>query len=166
MKTKFRQSKNLRAARRKNRLGQTALGASLLTIVAQIMAAGTNSVTPAQLYEGGTNTYNNWIELSSGALMTQGNKTQASQGQQLNTGVFGGIEDMHYETDVAKKTTFTIDGRSIANQNDYNLGLSLVKSFVELHGGRIEITSAPGQGTRVTCFVPTRSMPALEHAAG
>jgi hypothetical protein len=136
MKIKFRQSKNLRAARRKNRLGQTAVGASLLTLVAQVMAAGTNSVTPAQLYEGGTNSYNNWIELSTGALMTQGNKSQASQGQQLNTGVFGGIEDMHYETDVAKKTTFTIDGRSIANQNDYNLGLSLVKvdmGFVRFH---------------------------------
>jgi len=34
------------------------------------------------------------------------------------------------------------------------LGLSIVRSFVELHGGRIELTSAPGQGTTVTCFFP------------
>ncbi|MFA5041527.1 MAG: ATP-binding protein [Bdellovibrionales bacterium] len=41
-----------------------------------------------------------------------------------------------------------------ARQSGAGLGLSLVKSFVELHGGRIEITSTPHQGTRVTCFIP------------
>jgi signal transduction histidine kinase len=34
------------------------------------------------------------------------------------------------------------------------LGLSIVRSFVELHGGRIEIFSAPGAGTTVTCIFP------------
>ncbi|WP_298965405.1 ATP-binding protein [uncultured Methylobacterium sp.] len=34
------------------------------------------------------------------------------------------------------------------------LGLSIVRSFIELHGGRIDIDSAPGQGTRVTCTFP------------
>jgi len=34
------------------------------------------------------------------------------------------------------------------------LGLSIVRSFVELHGGRIELTSAPDQGTTVTCIFP------------
>ena len=34
------------------------------------------------------------------------------------------------------------------------LGLSIVRSFVELHGGRVELTSAPGQGTTVTCIFP------------
>jgi signal transduction histidine kinase len=33
------------------------------------------------------------------------------------------------------------------------LGLSLVKSFIELHGGRVEMDSQPGQGTRVTCYL-------------
>jgi signal transduction histidine kinase len=37
------------------------------------------------------------------------------------------------------------------------LGLSIVRSFVELHGGRIDIASAPGTGTRVTCTFPVRS---------
>ncbi len=37
------------------------------------------------------------------------------------------------------------------------LGLSIVKSFVELHGGRVLIDSAPGQGTTVTCIFPTRN---------
>ncbi len=34
------------------------------------------------------------------------------------------------------------------------LGLSVVKGLAELHGGRIEITSAVGQGTRVTARMP------------
>jgi signal transduction histidine kinase len=34
------------------------------------------------------------------------------------------------------------------------IGLSLVRSFVELHGGEVQITSALGQGTTVTCTFP------------
>ncbi len=34
------------------------------------------------------------------------------------------------------------------------LGLSLVRSFVELHGGRVEIDSAVGRGTTVVCTFP------------
>jgi signal transduction histidine kinase len=35
-----------------------------------------------------------------------------------------------------------------------NLGLSLVKSLIELHGGSVEIEAAPGRGTKVTCHLP------------
>ncbi len=34
------------------------------------------------------------------------------------------------------------------------LGLSIVRSLVELHGGRILVDSAPGEGTTVTCIFP------------
>jgi signal transduction histidine kinase len=34
------------------------------------------------------------------------------------------------------------------------LGLSLVRSFVELHGGTVRVDSAPGRGTLVTCEFP------------
>src|SRR3954447_26916112 len=34
------------------------------------------------------------------------------------------------------------------------LGLSLVRSFVELHGGRVRVDSAVGQGTTVSCDFP------------
>lgn len=40
------------------------------------------------------------------------------------------------------------------------LGLSIVRSFVELHGGVVTLASAEGQGTRVTCVFP------LDQAAG
>ena len=35
------------------------------------------------------------------------------------------------------------------------LGLSLVRSFVELHGGSVSIDSTLGKGTTVTCVFPT-----------
>jgi signal transduction histidine kinase len=44
-----------------------------------------------------------------------------------------------------------------AKQQGAGLGLSLVKSFVELHGGRLAIDSRPGKGTRITCFLPVRA---------
>jgi signal transduction histidine kinase len=34
------------------------------------------------------------------------------------------------------------------------LGLSIVRSFVELHGGRVQIDSVPGKGTTVVCTFP------------
>ncbi len=39
------------------------------------------------------------------------------------------------------------------------LGLSLVKKFVALHGGRIEARSCPGEGTCVTVYLPRRPRP-------
>jgi len=43
------------------------------------------------------------------------------------------------------------------------LGLSLVRSFVELHGGKVRVDSIVGQGTTVTCDFPTDQ--AQRHAA-
>ena len=37
------------------------------------------------------------------------------------------------------------------------LGLSLVRNFIDLHGGRVEIESEPSQGTTVRCFLPIRA---------
>jgi two-component system phosphate regulon sensor histidine kinase PhoR len=34
------------------------------------------------------------------------------------------------------------------------LGLSIVKHIAAYHGGRAELTSAPGKGTMVTCYIP------------
>ncbi|WP_208995638.1 PAS domain-containing sensor histidine kinase [Pseudovibrio sp. Alg231-02] len=40
------------------------------------------------------------------------------------------------------------------NRQGVGLGLSIVKSFVELHGGTVDISSAEGQGTTVDCTFP------------
>lgn len=45
------------------------------------------------------------------------------------------------------------------------IGLSIVRSFVELHGGRVAINSAPGQGARFTCILPYREGDASTDAA-
>jgi signal transduction histidine kinase len=37
------------------------------------------------------------------------------------------------------------------------LGLSIVRAFMELHGGKVFIDSAPGEGTTVTCVFPARA---------
>ncbi|PZU84261.1 MAG: two-component sensor histidine kinase [Chelatococcus sp.] len=44
------------------------------------------------------------------------------------------------------------------------LGLSIVRSIVELHGGRIELDSAPGRGTRVTAVFPSQGLPLSDAA--
>ncbi|HYA78997.1 MAG TPA: hypothetical protein VED19_00645, partial [Candidatus Nitrosopolaris sp.] len=135
MKKKYRKSKSLSAGRWKAGLDRYVIGASLIVLGAPAAWAG-DAITPQQWYEGGTNSYSNWIELSSGALLTQGYANQAVQGSQLNTGVFGGIADLHYEDQVAKKTTFTLDGHSIFDDHDYSVGLGLVRDdfgFVRVH---------------------------------
>src|SRR5262249_14007575 len=45
------------------------------------------------------------------------------------------------------------------NKRGLGLGLSLVKKFVELHGGRVSADSELGRGTRVTIVLPRRSSP-------
>ena len=42
------------------------------------------------------------------------------------------------------------------------LGLSIVKSLAELHGGTVSLDSAPGRGTRVTVLLPLKQEPAGE----
>lgn len=47
-------------------------------------------------------------------------------------------------------------GRDVARGQGAGLGLSLVKSFVELHGGHVTLASTPDKGTLVTCILPRR----------
>ncbi|WP_336811743.1 sensor histidine kinase [Bosea sp. MMO-172] len=44
------------------------------------------------------------------------------------------------------------------------LGLSIVRSIVELHGGHVELDSAPGRGTRVTAVFPAQGVPLSDAA--
>lgn len=125
MKNKSRKSEKRCAARRKMIFAQYVAGLTLLVLGAQAKAG--DAPTPEQIYEGGTNAYSNWIELGTGALLTQDYAGGAEQHTELNSGAFGGIQDLHYQVNVAKQTTLTIDGHSIFDDHDYQFGLGLKK---------------------------------------
>ncbi|WP_293611281.1 PAS domain-containing sensor histidine kinase [Ponticaulis sp.] len=46
------------------------------------------------------------------------------------------------------------DSFSSGDRQGAGLGLALVRSFVELHGGQVLMQSAPGEGTTVICMMP------------
>ena len=54
--------------------------------------------------------------------------------------------------------------RGNTRQSGAGLGLALVKSFIELHGGTVELRSRPGEGTTVTCWL-NAELPAQEEGA-
>jgi signal transduction histidine kinase len=53
-----------------------------------------------------------------------------------------------------------------ARESGTGLGLALVKSLIELHGGTVELDSEPGRGTSAICRLPIESGYAAVHAGG
>jgi len=103
------------------------VGAMLLSCGTTARAGDTNApaMTPGQMFEGGEKTYDNWVDLSMGGLITSGSAAQAQQWYKLSNDPFGGISDLHLQKDVAKGTTLTLDGHSLFDQNDYKFILGL-----------------------------------------
>ncbi|HEV8538751.1 MAG TPA: ATP-binding protein, partial [Bacteroidota bacterium] len=52
---------------------------------------------------------------------------------------------------------YQVDSSTTRQAEGSGIGLSLVKDFVELHHGRIEVTSEPGHGTEFTVHLPSGS---------
>jgi signal transduction histidine kinase len=53
------------------------------------------------------------------------------------------------------ETFFQADDALIRNHQGAGLGLALAKSLISLHGGKLEVRSEPGAGTRVGIHLPT-----------
>jgi len=106
-------------------------------VVPTLLAAETNAppaapppLTLEEMFEGGTNAYNNWIDFAVGGFTTSGNKAQAQQMRQNTGGAFGGISDFHYQKNLDKTTTFSVDGRALFDEEDYKLRLDLAREKV------------------------------------
>jgi signal transduction histidine kinase len=61
--------------------------------------------------------------------------------------------------DQAKIFSPFVQVRQNQRQGGAGLGLSLVKSIVELHGGAVNLQSVENQGTTVTCLLPVKAAP-------
>ena len=59
-----------------------------------------------------------------------------------------------------------IESQHSKTQQGTGLGLALTKSLVEMHGGALDIQSAPGEGTTVAFSVPVRQGARLEARRG
>lgn len=58
------------------------------------------------------------------------------------------------------------DAAQAGEKTGAGLGLSLVKSFIALHGGTVKVTSPPGRGTTITCRLPAAGpQPSADDAA-
>src|SRR5687767_6491793 len=88
--------------------------------------ASTNAVEAAEPPKSEAD-YRNWVEFGFGNTFIEGDEARFMQRAGIKRHAFGGIEDLHFEQDIGKRGLFTLDGRAIAENHDYNvrLGLSL-----------------------------------------
>jgi signal transduction histidine kinase/ligand-binding sensor domain-containing protein/DNA-binding response OmpR family regulator len=57
---------------------------------------------------------------------------------------------------------YQVESQSTRSHEGSGIGLSLVKEFVELHGGSVHVESTVGVGTRFTIKIPTRDPEAVD----
>jgi PAS domain S-box-containing protein len=74
-----------------------------------------------------------------------------------------GIGIARHDLDKAMRPFGQIDSRLARKYQGTGLGLPLARSMAELHGGKLELDSAPGQGTTATIWLPASRI--LPHAA-
>lgn len=84
----------------------------------------------AETTDEGVPQFNNWMEFSTGGVISDGNGAAFRQRHWIKDDPFGGLEDMHYETKVGKKDFFQIDGRALFDNHDYNVRMELVRPEV------------------------------------
>jgi hypothetical protein len=87
-------------------------------------AAAAKKTAPESNPEIETEDLNNWVELGVGGSIVSGDRAQYQRQSGLpNNTAFGGVQSMHYETPIGKKGLFTIDGRGIFDNHDYDIKL-------------------------------------------
>ncbi len=114
----------------KSLLGLCLAGTPVLAAETNAPPAASSPLTPEQMFEGGTNSYNNWIDTSVGGFTLKGNRNNFQQQEQMSGRVFGGIEGFHFGTNIDKTTTLTLDGRGIFDEHNYDLKLAVQREKV------------------------------------
>ena len=86
--------------------------------------------------------------------------TLSAERARRRRGLLGHRQGPGIPADVLEKVFDWFETHSLGSQHrGPGIGLSLVRSFVELHGGTVTIDSAVGQGTTVTCAFPLSAKP-------
>ena len=83
-----------------------------------------------------------WVRV---AIKDEGAGVHPSEQQYLFEPFFTGFDTLHHSS-----------GEYQFGKRGIGLGLSLVKTFVELHGGRVEVQSTPGRGSSFGFLLPRR----------
>jgi hypothetical protein len=94
-------------------------GARLLAIDAASKTAATTSTASEET------DYKNWVNLTIGGVSVSGNEAQFSHDHGKTSGIYGGIEDSHFEQSVGKRGLFTLDARAIWDDHDYKIRMEL-----------------------------------------
>src|SRR5262249_61406312 len=89
------------------------------TLAAAAVRGGTSDQkTVATATEEEPEEYKNWIELAVGGVITSGDRAQLEQEHRLpGDQVYGGIQDLHLEGTIGKKTQFSLDGHALWDFN-------------------------------------------------
>ena len=87
-----------------------------------------------------------WVRV---LVQDEGPGVQPSEQQYLFEPFFTGFDTLHHSS-----------GEYQFGKRGIGLGLCLVKTFVELHGGRVELQSPPGRGSGFGFVLPRRQRPA------
>jgi signal transduction histidine kinase len=84
------------------------------------------------------------IQVSTGREAAEAVVTVADTGLGMTEAQLANLFRLYYRTDNARLSKVAGTG----------LGLYIVRTLVELHGGRVAVASQPGQGTRVSVYLP------------
>jgi len=104
------------------------LGSALAGLGADAPAPSKTNSTATANAEDADAELRNWVEFGVGGVIGSGSTPAFQRRWQMRRGApFGGIEDFHFEQDVGKRGLFSIDGRGIFDNHDYDIQVGLTQ---------------------------------------